>query len=177
MMKYNAYLQKLRENTCIRLLIAVSKMSQTFEMTIRCMSISRFLNSLSDDHLIIFFSSRPSPGLYNLQVRAVLGCYVALLRFIIFWGITTGFWYKRGRRRRYFPPNRKSYPKKSVSIVNLTLILPALSTTNTRKGTPASILNLSFKAGSLSKMHAYRHIPAQTRFEVTLSGTSYILHV
>ena len=34
MMINNAYLQKLRENTCIRLLVAVSKMSQTFEMTI-----------------------------------------------------------------------------------------------------------------------------------------------
>ena len=57
MMKYNVYLQKLRENTCIRLLIAVNKMSKTLEMSIRCMSILRFLNSLSDH----FFSPRPGP--------------------------------------------------------------------------------------------------------------------
>ena len=44
----------------------------------------------------------------------------------------TGFWYKRGRRRRYFPPNRKSSKKKSVSIVNSTLNLPAISTPNSR---------------------------------------------
>ena len=121
-------------------------------------------------------------------------------------------WFGR-RRRRGFPPNRKSYPKKSVSMVNPTPILPrsvflgseeeeeevslriekvikkvringkshsyftALCISNKRKGTPASILNLSFQARSLSKMHAHRHIPAQTRLEITLSGTSYILHV
>ena len=86
-------------------------------------------------------------------------------------------WFKRGRRRTGFPPSRKSYQKKSVSIGNPPLILPAFATPNKRKWRPAFILNLSFQAGSLSKMHAYRHIPAQTRLEITLSGTSYILHL
>ena len=75
------------------------------------------------------------------------------------------------------PSESKKISKQSVSIVNPTPILPALCTDNNRKGTAASILNLSFQAGLLSKMHAYRHIPAQTRLEITLSGTSYILHV
>ena len=46
-----------------------------------------------------------------------------------------------------------------------------------REGEPAFILNLSFQAGLLLKLHAYRHIPAQTKLEITLSRTSYIPHV
>ena len=84
---------------------------------------------------------------------------------------------QKRKKKKMFPSESKKLSKKSVSIVNPTLILPALSTPNKRKGTPASILNLSFQARSLSKMHAYRHIPAQTRLEITLSGTSYILRV
>ena len=50
---------------------------------------------------------------------------------------TTGSWFGRRRRRRGFPPNRKSYQKKSVSIVNPTPILPAICISfirNTERG-------------------------------------------
>ena len=60
MMKYNAYLQKLRENTCIRLLIAVNKMSKTLEMSIRCNVYIAF-SKLSVGSFYYFFSPRPGP--------------------------------------------------------------------------------------------------------------------
>ena len=83
MMKYNAYLQKLRENTCIRLLIAVNKMSKTLEMSIRCNVYIAF-SKLSVGSFYFFF--RPGPGLDNLRVGTVVGCCSALLRFILFFG-------------------------------------------------------------------------------------------
>ena len=79
MMKYNAYLQKLRENTCIRLLIAVNKMSKTLETSIRCNVYIAF-SKLS----VGSFFFCPGPGLDNLRVGAVVGCCAALLRFILF---------------------------------------------------------------------------------------------
>ena len=84
MMKYNAYLQKLRENTCIRLLIAVNKMSKTLAMSIRCNVYIAF-SKLSVGSFYYFFF-RPGPGLDNLRVGAVVACCSALLRFILFWG-------------------------------------------------------------------------------------------
>ena len=86
MMKYNAYLQKLRENKSIRLLIAVSKMSQTFEMTIRCMSIAPIAFSklsVGSFYYFCFAPVRPGPILST----SASSC-VALLRFIIFGGTT-----------------------------------------------------------------------------------------
>ena len=59
MMKYNAYLQKLRENTCIRLLIAVNKMSKTLEMSIRCNVYIAF-SKLSGHRIILFFFFAPA---------------------------------------------------------------------------------------------------------------------